>query len=101
MSMDQHWITALLSDDINYEDIGKSKFIDKLKRRFSYHKKVGDTELFLELDVCKSCNCNYPVCKFTGNNSGKHFGLFFDFKKDQIIDIYHCNLYGSNTNPLF
>lgn len=84
----------LLHDNINYEDIGKEKFIDKLRGRFDYYKSLGDTELELDFDFCKSCNCDQPICKFVGNTSGKHFALYFDMKKSIIKDIYHCNWYG-------
>ncbi len=99
--MDESFLASLLDDDINYEDIGKSRFVNKLKGRFIYHKLIGDTELILDLDACNSCNCNAPVCKFIGNNSKEHFALYFDFKKNKIIDIYHCNWYGNSSTPLF
>jgi len=95
MSMDPYLLNQLLDDEIDYEDIGKQKFIKKLNDRFQNHRTLGDSELLLDLDHCKSCNCDQPICKFIGNVSGKHFGLYFDIQKGKIMDIYHCNWYGN------
>ena len=97
MKMELGFLNLLLDDAINYENIGKLKFIEKLNDRFNEHKTLGDSELLLDLDYCKSCNCNKPVCKFIGNYSGKHFALFFEMTKEEITDIYHCNWYGDNS----
>ena len=96
MKMELGFLNLLLVDGINYENIGKLKFIEKLNDRFNEHKTLGDSELLLDLDYCKSCHCNKPVCKFIGNYSGKHFALFFEMTKEEITDIYHCNWYGDN-----
>ena len=58
MNMSPYTLTELLDDDIDYEDIGKDKFIEKLNDRFNDHKTQGDSELLLDLDYCKGCNCN-------------------------------------------
>ena len=94
--MELGFLNLLLDDAINYENIGKLKFIEKLNDRFNEHKTLGDSELLLDLDYCKSCNCNKPVCKFIGNYSAKHFALFFEMTKEEITDIYHCNWYRDN-----
>lgn len=95
MKMDTYQLNLLLDNDIDYEDIGKEKFIKKLNETFNKHKTYGDSEFYIDLDSCEGCNCNKPVCKFIGNISKIHFALFFDIKKNQIIDIYHCNWYGN------
>jgi hypothetical protein len=94
MKMDTNLLNFLLEDDIDYEDIGKQGFIEKLNDRFNDHKTRGDSELFMDFDHCKLCNCNQPVCKFVGNRSGKHFALYFEMENKEIKDIYHCNWYG-------
>lgn len=94
MSMDVSLLYYMLDDSIDYEDIGKIKFIQKLTDRFEKHKTLGDSEFYLDLDCCKSCNCEQPVCKFVGNHSQKHFALYFDIQHECIVDIYHCNFYG-------
>ncbi|WP_152604825.1 hypothetical protein [Psychroserpens jangbogonensis] len=94
MKMEPALLNLLLEDDIDYEDIGKQEFIEKLRYRFNNYKTMGDSELILDLDYCKGCNCNRPVAKFIGNNSGKHFALYFDIENEEVIDIYHCNWYG-------
>lgn len=97
MCMDSNFLFDLLDDGIDYEDIGKTSFVIKLKNRFIEHKIMGDSELVMDLDYCLGCNCDKPICRFIGNNSKKHFGLYFEMKDDKIIDIYHCNLYGSSN----
>lgn len=96
MKMEPVSLELLLDDSIDYEDIGKERFIDKLRAHFDYHRSLGDTELELDLDSCKGCNCDQPISKFIGNNSGKHFALYFDMDENTITDIYQCNWYGSD-----
>lgn len=95
MTMNAHFLDSLLDPNIDYEDIGKTAFIEKLRQRFIDHLILGDEELFLDLDICVGCNCNQSICKFIGNKSGKHFALYFDIKNGGIKDIYHCLLYGN------
>jgi len=94
MSMNTTLVGLLLDDTIDYEDIGKKAFIEKLNTRFNNHKTHGDSELLLDIDYCKGCHCDLPVCKFVGNHSGKHFALYFELIDGYITDIYHCNWYG-------
>ena len=96
MKMEPILLDLLLLDTIDYEDIGKERFIDKLRDRFDYHRSLGDTELELDLDSCKGCNCDQPISKFIGNISGEHFALYFDMDNNTIKDIYHCHWYGSD-----
>lgn len=97
MKMDSELLNLLLDSDIDYEDIGKARFISKLIRKFDTFRSLGDSELMLDLECCKGCNCDKPICKFIGNVSGKHFGLFFEYKNDVISDIYHCYWYESSN----
>lgn len=101
MKMDIYELNLLLDEDIDYEDLGKVKFIEKLNENFNKHKIYGDSEFYLDLDICEGCNCNKPVCKFIGNHSNFHFALFFEVKENQLLDIYHCNWYGdiNFSNP--
>lgn len=93
MKMDSDLLYRFLENDIIYEDIGKTMFIEKLAYRFNEFRMLGDTELLLDLEYCKGCNCNKPICKFIGNVSSKHFALFFEYKNNEISDIYHCHWY--------
>lgn len=94
MKMDVSELHLLLEDHTDYEDIGKVNFIKKLELNFNKHKRLGDNEFYIDLDVCKGCNCNSSICKFIGNKSKLSFGLYFEIKQGVITDIYHCNLYG-------
>lgn len=94
MNMDSNALNDLLSEEIIYEDLGKQKFILKLRRTFIRYILKGDTKFNLDLDSCNYCNCNEPVCKFIGNNSNEHFALYFHFENNEIIDIYHCLNHG-------
>lgn len=100
LSMDTSRLDYLLDDNIHYEDIGKEEFIIKLKTRFLEDMLSGDTEYTLDFSSCNSFNCNKAVSLFTGNNSKKSFALYFDYKDESIVDIYHCNFYGDlNFDP--
>lgn len=94
MKMDIYGLYPLLNDSIDYEDIGKQKFLDKLNSRFTYHKTLGDRELFLDVVKCNGCKSNENVCRFTGDHSGESFALYFEFKDNIITDIFHCTWYG-------
>ena len=94
MEMNSFTLEMLLDAKIDYEDIGKDKFIEKLYDKFQEHRTWGDSELLIDFDSCNGCNCNQPVCKFIGNHSGKTFALYFEIQKEKITDIYHCNWYG-------
>lgn len=96
MKMNTSWLHHLLDDTIQYEDIGKVKFIEKLNNHFNSFTTLGDNELYLDLDYCMGCNCNLPVCRFVGNHSGSHFALYFEFEERAVKDIYHCNWYGDS-----
>lgn len=95
MQMDADYLDELLDDDLEYEDVSKGEFIEKLRSRFIDHLVQGDTELYMDLSTCLGCQCNSPVCKFIGNNTGEHFALYFELDGEEILDIYHCNLYNS------
>ena len=47
MKMDTNLLNLLLEDDIDYEDIGKLAFLEKLNDRFNEHKTLGDSELLM------------------------------------------------------
>lgn len=93
MSMDEVYLAESLRDDIDYEDIGKKEFVKLLTNRFWIHRKLGDLELLLDFDYCAGCQCGNVVCKFIGDQSGKHFALLFEWTEGEISDIYHCHLY--------
>lgn len=93
MSMNTYKLDSLLEDSINYEDIGKVAFINKLADGFREDQTHGDYEYKMDIDNCNGCNCNQAVCKITGIVSGRTFALFFEFNKNKITDIYHCTWY--------
>ena len=101
MQMNVFALDQLLDENIDYEDIGKAKFIEKLNDTFTQYRTLGDSELVLDLDHCNGCVCNQPVCKFSGNHSGNHFALYFEIKNNEIVDIYHCNWYGKQNDLPF
>lgn len=92
--MDIFALNHLLKDSIDYEDIGKQKFLNKLHKRFSHHKTLGDREFLLDLVKCNGCQSPNNVCSFIGNNSEQSFALYFKFSNGKIKDIFHCTWYG-------
>ena len=61
MKMDYSLIGILLDNIIDYDDMDKQEFIEKLKDKFNDHKTLGDSAFVLDLDYCKGCNCNKPI----------------------------------------
>ncbi|ARV12016.1 hypothetical protein BTO09_06495 [Gilvibacter sp. SZ-19] len=100
MMMSTEFLNIYLKPGVDYEDIGKKAFVNKLAERFEHFRELGDTELLMDLDTCHGCNCLQPVCKFIGNKSGNHFALFFEIEGQEIVDIYHCNWYGEQNISL-
>lgn len=82
-----------IKKNINYEDIGKEKFVAKIESMIKILKSEGEKELLLDISYCNGCKCNQPVCKFIGNESQKHFALYFEIIENEIVDIFHCNWY--------
>ncbi len=94
MKMDIYRLESLLDESIDYEDVGKTKFIEKINNRFNHHRSLGDNELYLDLVKCNGCKNKENVCRFLGNSSNQSFALYFESKDNQISDIFHCTWYG-------
>ncbi|MEM0519581.1 hypothetical protein [Aequorivita flava] len=90
-NMDYHKLNDLLKEDFLYEDMQKTAFIYRQKEIFQYFKKQGDTFLNLSTNICTGCLCSEPVFVLTGNNSGTRYGIYIEFVKDKIVDIYFCS----------
>jgi len=94
MAMDVIELYSLLDDKIDYENIGKGQFVEKIHKTLETFKSLGDNELYLNFSYCNSCVNNCPVVVFIGNKSWRCFSLRFETENNKIIDIYHCNWFG-------
>lgn len=90
-------LNSLLDKTKTYQDVTLSDFSELVESRLQSFKDAGDTELLLSSDICNGCHCKEPIFVFTGNVSKKKYALYFEFKGEQITDIFECSWYGEMT----
>jgi len=49
-------LVELLDEEIEYEDLGKWRFLSLIKKKFEEFKKQGDTYLLKDLSQCMGCS---------------------------------------------
>jgi len=93
----QPWdLMHILKNDRTYQDVSLLEFVELVQSELNRFKTAGDSVLFLDLDISQGCKCDEPIVVFTGNKSNLRYALYFEYKADQIIDIYQCNLFGND-----
>lgn len=97
--LDIEMVDTLLDHDIEYADLKKTVFINKLGVAFDAFLEAGDDHLILyagkcESDICDSCGCSGYT--FTGNHSGKFMDLVIKEEKGRVLDIYDCSHFKSD-----
>jgi hypothetical protein len=98
--MDIDQLRYFLKDEYTYEETTKEIFLNEIESIFEAHRNSGDTELLLYPGVCngKTCeNCGKKGYRFVGNNSKNYMDLIFEIDGDDIIDIYSCGEFKSNS----
>lgn len=100
-NMDLEALSNLLEDNITYQGISKTLFLQKLKQIFIVFKKE-DTRLLAYQSKCCSNECvnlnNKGVC-FVGDNSGRHLNLIIEADTNDIItNIYNCHAFCTKEN---
>jgi len=90
-------LNTLLDNTKTYQDVSLFEFTEILQSKFQVFKDAGDKELLLSSDICNGCKCKEQVFLFTGDYSQKKLALYFEFKGDDIIDIFECTWYGEMT----
>jgi len=98
--LDIEMVDSLLDDTLEYQDMRKDIFINKLGHAFNEFIESGDTYLNSTKGFCDSVICNYE-CKglsFVGNNSGNFIDLIIEIEDGKVIDIYECTYFKSKEN---
>lgn len=90
-------LNNLLDKTKMYQDVSLFEFTEILQSKFQVFKDAGDKELLLSSDICNGCHCKEPIFVFNGNVSKKKYALYFEFKGEQITDIFECTWYGEMT----
>jgi len=93
--LDIEMVDTLLDDMLEYQDMDKDIFINKLGDAFNEFIESGDTRLNSTKGLCDSVICNYK-CKgfsFVGNNSGNYMDLIIEIKDGKVIDMYECTYF--------
>lgn len=98
--MDYYRLNDLLRDDCFYQDMTKTSFLLRQKEIFYFFQKQGDTFLNVSTNICTECLCNKPVFVLTGNNSETRYGIYIEFVKDEIVDIFLCSQQSSYLGQL-
>ncbi len=79
-------------------------FLAKLRDRFNWFKKKGDTELTIKPGKCGWCNKGENGFKLIGNNSGEwtSYLIIKDEKEADIIDLIECTSFveEGKRNPI-
>jgi len=96
-SIDIATLRTHLKDDYSYEDTTKEIFLNETERLFKRHKNAGDTKLLIFEGKCIDDNCNDRGYRFVGNRSRNYIDLVFVTKKDDIINIFSCNDFNTDT----
>jgi hypothetical protein len=85
-------LKELLDDNKTYQDVSKSLFLKKLKKKFNQAKR-DDCHSFDDVffGICGSCNKGCEGMTFL-SNSGYYLDLFIESKDSKTVDdIYVCN----------
>lgn len=83
----------LLDEDIDYDDIGKYRFLEFVRAKFALFEIKGDTHLVKSSGSCQGCSNGSFGYRFIGNNSEKIWDVIFKVDGKKIIDIYECNFF--------
>lgn len=94
----------ILDEDKKYEDTSKWLFLAKLRDKFNWFKRKGDTELIIKPGKCLFCNKGQSGFKLVGNNSGEwsSYLIVKDEKQTEILDLIDCTsfLEAGMRNPM-
>ena len=85
-------LVELLDEEIEYEDLGKWRFLSLIKKQFAEFKKQGDTYLLKNPSQCMGCSFGTFGFVFRGNRSKRKWSLVFKVENGALVDIYECNM---------
>ena len=81
--LDIEMVDSLLDDSLEYQDMRKDLFINKLGHAFNEFIEAGDTFLISTKGFCDSVICNYQCngLSFVGNTSGNFIDLIIEIEE--------------------
>ena len=85
-------LVDLLDEEIEYEDLGKWRFLALIKKQFEEFKKQGDTYLLKDPSQCMGCSFGTFGFVFKGNRSKRKWSLVFKVEDGKLVDIYECHM---------
>lgn len=99
-SMNIEGLHMHLKATYSYQETSKEIFLAALEKTF---KSLGldNSELFISRGMCCSETCgnmHNRGFRFIGNKTKDYLDLIFDIKEDDIIDIYSCAEFCSESN---
>lgn len=101
--MDTGMLSEILEDSRTYQDTTKLLFMERLTEALEKFREWGkDTALEAIPGVCSNKKCNIGCCgyAFEGNCSGLHLDLIIENSNGQILDIYHCSEFKTDTKEV-
>ena len=101
--MDTGMLYEILEDSRTYQDTTKELFMERLTEALEKFKEWGkDTVLEAIPGVCSNKKCNIGCCgyAFEGNCSGLHLDLIIEKSNGQILDIFDCSEFKTDTKEL-
>lgn len=102
--MDTGMLSEVLDDNKTYQDADKVLFIERLTDVIEKFKDWGaETKLEAISGECGNKKCNSKGCRgytFLANSSGLHLDLIIKNKNGQILDIYCCPYFITETIEL-
>ncbi len=99
--LDIEMVDMLLDDTLEYQEMRKDIFINKLNDVFIEFIEGGDTFLktTIQLDTtngfCGSAVCSFKCMgfSFVGNKSGNFIDLIFEIEEGKVLDIFECTYF--------
>lgn len=101
--LDNGMLSEILEDSRTYQDTTKELFMERLTEVLEKFKEWGEDTLLEAIPgVCSNKKCNIGCCgyAFEGNCSGLHLDLIIEKSNGQILDIFDCSEFKTDTKEL-
>jgi hypothetical protein len=97
--MDIDGLAKYLKETYSYQETSKEIFLAGLEKEFK-SLRLENNELIIISGNCnsKTCNKQNKGYRFIGNKTKDYLDLIFDIKADDIMDIYSCAEFCSESN---
>ena len=78
-------------------DEDQYKFLASLRDQFDWAIARGAKDIYLKKGICQLCSKGSPVFEFYGNRTKPEFAYIINTKKDEVTDIFLCNMSSGYT----